>query len=191
MVLYPAGIASVLVVLQQACFKWYNSGSWQGFTQLTWQKSNLPPGKSVKLQQRGSCQVHVLIPQKTWRSLPLTCQLVKQGTRAQRAACIGCKNFPDRRQSKHLRWENHQSLQVTTKLLGLQLTTKKNVNQSLYLVTYKPHTHSSAHKFYHTSYIPSATLAQKVSLNAQELKWANANVFTQGYRGVARKPAEY
>lgn len=59
------------------------------------------------------------------------------------------------------------------------------------LLIYKPHTHSSAHNFYHTSYISSATLAKKVSLNAQELKQADANVFTQGYRGVARKPAEY
>lgn len=123
----------------------------------------------MKLQQCGSCQVYVLIPQKTWQSLPLTCQLVKQGTRAQHTACTGCKILPERRQSKHLRWENLQSWQVTTKLLDLQLTTKRNVNQSLYLLIYKPYTHSSAHNFYHPSYISSATLAQKVSLNAQEL----------------------
>lgn len=93
-VLYPAGIASVLVVFQQACFKWYSSGTWQDFTQLTWQKSSLPQGMSVKLQQRGNCQVHVLIPQKMWWSFPLTCQLVKQGIRAKHAACTGWQNLP-------------------------------------------------------------------------------------------------
>jgi len=59
------------------------------------------------------------------------------------------------------------------------------------LLTYKPHTNSSARNFQHTSYISPATLSQKFSLNAQELKQANTNVFTQGYRGVARNPAEY
>lgn len=60
-----------------------------------------------------------------------------------------------------------------------------------WLLIHKPHTHSSPHNFYHASYISSVPLAQKFSLNTQELKQSKVDIFTQGYRGVARKPAEH
>lgn len=72
---------------------------------------------------------------------------------------------------------------------SLQVAAKQNVNQSLYLVIYKLHTPQNTTS--NTSYISSVTLAQKFLLNAQQLKQADANVFTQRDRGVAREPAEY